>query len=706
MKKLFFTLSLLLVTLGASAIPAKKGLWTTRKLADGTEVRVQLKGDEHVHFWEAADGTLYAEGNDHLIKADAESMQAKAMARRAKAEARRAARLPKKGIGDFTHYTGKKKGLVILVNFANMKFKEEHDKALYERICNEEGYTSEEGFVGSVYDYFKAQSYGQFELTFDVVGPYQLPRNYSYYGQNDSQGNDLRPGEMVAAACNAADDDVDFTDYDWDGDGRVDQVLVIYAGQGEADGGASSTVWPHEWELSESDYGKTLHLDDVTIDTYACTNERTANSIAGIGTICHEFSHCLGLPDMYDTQYGGNFGMGAWSLMDYGAYNDNGFCPANYTSFEKYTSGWVEPIELVESQQIDNMKAISEAPEVYMLRNDNYANEYYLVENRQKTGWDAYLPGQGLLVLHVDFDYDIWANNIVNTNVSKYTALSWGVPANDHQRCTIFHANNQKSQYGSSGDTYPYNKRDSLTATSSPAATLYNANTDGTKRMDKALLQITRNDDGTMSFYFRGKAKEEEQHEGTLFYESFNKCNGTGGNDGVWSTSIASSVFTPDNEGWDLTQTKAFGGYQCARFGNSSTAGTVTTPTIQLADGQAVITFKATSWNQDGTALTISASNGAVIEPSVFEMKSFEWTDFKATIKGTGTTKLTFMPAKRFLLDEVLVTVDETDPTVGIKAIDSRDAREASAVYDLMGRKVNGQPSRGLYIVGGKKFFK
>lgn len=179
-------------------------------------------------------------------------------------------------------------------------------------------------------DYFRAQSGGQFLLTFDVVGPVTLSKEYKYYGENDSDGNDMRPEEMVVGACQLVDDEVDFSKYDWDGDGEVDQVFILYAGHGEADYYYKDTdvVWPHEWELSASDKVQPITLDGVTINTYACSNEiNLTGGLDGISTICHEFSHCLGYPDLYDTRYQGHFGMGEFDLMCSGTSNDNGYTP-------------------------------------------------------------------------------------------------------------------------------------------------------------------------------------------------------------------------------------------------------------------------------------------------------------------------------------------------------------------------------------------
>jgi hypothetical protein len=167
-------------------------------------------------------------------------------------------------------------------------------------------------------------------------------------------------------------------------------------------------------------------LDGVTIDTYACSSELTIdyynnNVIDGIGTICHEFSHCLGFPDMYDyTQK--NFGMGDWDLMDRGCYNGDGcgFVPAGYSSYEKWCAGWLEPIELKdEDVEVTDLKPLSQGGDAYVIYNDKNPDEFYLLENRQNVNWDAELPGKGLLVLHADYDPEIWEWNVVNTKITK-----------------------------------------------------------------------------------------------------------------------------------------------------------------------------------------------------------------------------------------------------------------------------------------------
>ncbi len=359
--------TLLMLAVATFAVPAKPGLKRLLTLADGTTVSATLVGDEHGHFWKGVDGKSYqmVAGTDVYQEVDGEKIVQKSRQRRAQANNRRTKRLAPRRVGEVGGITGQKKGLIILVNFKDMAFKSANNNALYQKIANGENY-SEGKFKGSMRDYFLAQSEGKFELDFDVVGPVTVSENYSYYGKNDSQGNDMYPGQMVIEAVNAADAEVNFADYDWDGDHVVDQVYVIYAGKGEADGGAANTIWPHEYDLTSANYygdgSGAQTLDGVKIDTYACGPELNGETgdIAGIGTMCHEFSHCLGYPDFYDTDYSGGQGMFEWDLMDSGSYNGDGYRPAGYTSYERWVAGWKEPIELDATQNISNMKALQD----------------------------------------------------------------------------------------------------------------------------------------------------------------------------------------------------------------------------------------------------------------------------------------------------------------------------------------------------------
>ena len=211
-----------------------------------------------MHYWVAADGRKFVKSNNEYVIADLQQLAMRDMERRLKSKKHKKG--PNKAeFGVDTHYTGDKKGLVILVNFTDVKFQDENDNARYKRILNEKDYTSKEGHKGSVNDYFHDQSNGQFNLTFDVVGPYQLKNKQSYYGGNDKNGDDKAPAEMVVEAIEMASKEVNFEDYDWDGDKEVDQVFVVYAGQGEADSYVDDTIWPHEWTLSDAGVGSKVY---------------------------------------------------------------------------------------------------------------------------------------------------------------------------------------------------------------------------------------------------------------------------------------------------------------------------------------------------------------------------------------------------------------------------------------------------------------
>ena len=493
----------------AVAVPARPGQTRQLMLADGSTVNALLVGDEHGHFWQGADGRAYrlVAGTGYFQVVSRQAVLERAGQRRAAINSQRVKRLPgRRNVGEVGGIVGQKKGLVIMVNFSDVSFQTAHDNALYKRIANEKGF-SYGSFKGSVRDYFYDQSQGKFELTFDVVGPVTVSRTQEYYGSNDSDDNDLHAAELVIEALCLADGEVNYADYDWDGDGVVEQVYVVYAGKGEADGGDASTIWPHEWTLSSANYygdgNGAQYLDGVKIDTYACGGELNgSNDIAGIGTMCHEFSHCLGYPDFYDTDYSGGQGMGYWDLMDGGSYNANGYQPAGYTSYERWVAGWETPTELLYTQSVSNMEALQKGGGSYIIYNSGTNNEYFLLENRQKTGWDTSLPGAGLLILHVDYDTTVWGRNQPNDDPS-HQRMTW-IAADNNYQYSYINGSKSYSFSGMASDTYPYGNNNSFSKNSTPAATLYNNNADGTKYLDSSVENITQNSDGTVSFQFKG----------------------------------------------------------------------------------------------------------------------------------------------------------------------------------------------------------
>lgn len=522
MKKLYLMLSMLFAFgTAANAVPAKK-LQKVITLANGTQVSVELRGDEYLSWWEGTDGTAYrtTATDENVFEAfDLEAQKPAAAARRARTEQGRVARLARvknslkgaddkmRGLGgDHITYKGVKKGLVVLVDFNNKKFADGHDLEYYKNVINGKDFTDEEeGYVGSVRDYFLAQSNGQFELDFDVVGPVTMSKNYGYYGYDNAYQKDEKVYEMIKEACDGIQDQVNLKDYDWDGDGEADQVFFLYAGLGQASGGSASTIWPHESELRYWPCG-VLSYSTGKINTYACANElqpETQGSSryisAGIGTICHEFSHCLGFADMYDTSGGGGYGMSVFDVMDQGSYNGNGFVPCNYTAFERIYAGWVEAIELDAPATVKDMKSVSDYGRPFIMYNYKNTNEYFLMENRQNTGWDEGLYGSnGLLITHVNYVPSRWANNSVNSSAEKI------------QCCTVVNADGSRenTQYSLQGDLYPYEVKgvtmnDEFTDDSEPAAKLYNKNSDNSYALGIPITQIKRSK-GSISFLVCG----------------------------------------------------------------------------------------------------------------------------------------------------------------------------------------------------------
>lgn len=689
-----------LAALSVQAIPAKKGIWRTFSLQNGNSLNVELCGDEFLSFWQDADGNRYVEKDQKLVPADMKALQNSAVQFRKQAgtyvsDVRKAPSKSKK-----TNFTGNKRCIILLVQFNDKKFSMDDPKAFYTRVANEKGF-NEGNFRGSVSDYFSAQSLGKLNITFDVEGPYTLG-NYAEYGKDqttsDGQRYDVNAQGMISTACAMASaSGVDFSPYDWDGDGLVDEVYVIYAGEGQATGGPSDTIWPHKSNLSTP-----TKFGNTSVYVYACSNEimDSKGNVAGIGAICHEFSHCLGYPDMYDVYYQGNYGMGHWDLMCSGSYNGNAFLPCGYTAYERMVAGWIEPIELDDDVEVTGMKSISDGGDAYIFYNPGNSNEYYLIENRQQEGWDAGLAASGIMVNHIDYSPLAWSYNVPNSTLA-------GV--NDHERVTFIPADGNRSNSSESGDPWPYGNRKNLTNSTTPYCLTYNPNTNGLYKMNIGITNMAIADDNSASFRFANYNKGNTP-DGKLFAETFNRCAGKGGNDEAGfippklSQTFANGEFVADVAGW--TGTYLRGASMCARIGNTSaTQATVTSPEITL-DGEATLKFKAAPYGSDGTALKLSVDNGELSQ-SDFDMVYNQWTDFSTTVTGHGKLKLTFQGTRRWFLDEVTVDNSSTG-IIGVGAGNSV-VPAVTRIYSLDGRYMGNDFSKlgkGLYIVNGKKVVK
>lgn len=303
-----------------------------------------------------------------------------------------------------------KHGLILLAQFKDVKFT--YSREDFVRLLTQEGYNLN-GASGSAKEYFDTQLNGTIEFDFDVSDIVTLPSVMAFYGGNDSNDNDKAPEEMIADACRLADPEVDFSLYDDDNDGTVDNVFVFFAGGDEAEGVGSDCIWSHAWYLYRG-AGKNLVLDGKLIDSYACTSElsriHTSSSdyrdvLSGIGTFCHEYFHTFGIPDMYDTDYEGSGGITAalwgWtSLLDAGCYNNHGNTPPNLNAIEREYLGVSSPVIISEDGGYA-LDPIHKSGKYYRIDTD-VENEYYLLEYRTEEGWDRYIGGKGMLVYHID----------------------------------------------------------------------------------------------------------------------------------------------------------------------------------------------------------------------------------------------------------------------------------------------------------------
>ncbi len=499
------------------AVPAKPGVIKVEQ-ADGTSINILLNGDEYFNYRTTESGYPIAMGSDGFYYYTDYATDGTLLPTAARVSVNNRMQTPPAGLSkskiisiaqSVNHQNriarcpsdsdastsaavsafpskGTIRSAVILVEFADVKFSVNDPHTAFNNQLNKVGY-SVEGAVGSARDYFLANSHGQFEGQFDVYGPYTLPNSRAYYGGNDNNGTDMRPEYMTYDAVTLADKDgVDFSVYDYDDNGFIDNIFVYYAGHNEAEGGSKDSVWPHKYVVNSKPTfdGKTLYV-------YACTSELRGSSgttIAGIGTFCHEFSHVFGLADHYDTdgtQNGYSEGLGRFDLMTFGSYNNDGNSPALHTALELEMIGWAEPVVVDRSQEVI-LEPIENGVAYKILTETE--GEYFLLENRYKDAavWDNYLEGEGLLITHVDRSSSAmgrWAVNGPN-NYLAHECYRLIVAGNS--------ALNNKNWYKVA---YPYSGNNSWTSTSSPAAKSW-----GGLDLDFNVIDIEKLSNGNISF--------------------------------------------------------------------------------------------------------------------------------------------------------------------------------------------------------------
>ena len=454
MKRILATLALLLGALHIlSAVPAYPGKIQVTQ-PDGSVITIRIHGDEWYHYATDDLGRVVARGADGFFRPAAlpsEAARAEAVEMRKAAQQMRAKAAEAAKASSLTQ--GTHKIPVFLVYFQDTDFSIENPKAAFDALLNEDGYTANGG-TGSVRDYYVENSHGQYTPVFDVYGPYLLSHDRAYYAN--------RAADALREACNGLNAEVNFAQYDSDGDGYIDMTLMYYAGYNQAESGDETTIWPHQ----SGAYGYTRY-DGKYLGTYFCTSELKGASgtrMCGIGTTTHEFGHSLGLPDFYDTDYELNGEAGAlysYSVMCSGSYNNNGRTPPYFNSEELMILGWMGGQSEISRQGTLTIGPVQDYVAYKIPTSTD--GEYFVLECRNKTGWDLHLPGNGMLVYHVDKSQR--EITFVRSGGSEVTYTAAGIWRNtnsinvkgDHPCCYLVPAASQQNlNYSGSQDRIPF----------------------------------------------------------------------------------------------------------------------------------------------------------------------------------------------------------------------------------------------------------
>ena len=408
MKKIVFAILALFASVAmAKAVPATPNPIQHRQ-PDGSVVTIYVHGDEFYHYL-TYNGQVVVIGKDGFIHPASKPVPDKNLMRQKRSLMGAPGRRATVGRREEDRLSlGDKHFLVLLIEFDDLQFTVPDANDAFSRMLNAEGY-SDNGGTGSASDYYKDNSNGRFRPVFDVYGPVKVSKGYAYYGENDERGYDKHPDELLLEACALLDDQVDFSVYDHDNDKRIDNIFFYYAGHNEAEGADKDHIWPH----ASRAFDVNQLFDGKYSWGYACTSEyrgHTGQSMAGIGTFCHEFAHVLGLPDLYDTDYednGSSANMYDFSLMCGGSYNNNGCTPPYLCALERWMLGWMDTVNMTSIPGDHVLKPVQE--DDCLSTPTSVDGEFFVYEVRNGQGWDSYIrtrtsspPPQGMLVYHVD----------------------------------------------------------------------------------------------------------------------------------------------------------------------------------------------------------------------------------------------------------------------------------------------------------------
>lgn len=587
---------------------------------------------------------------------------------------------------------------VIMVAYQDKDFLSEHTTEKISRYFNEEGYNEDNNYeVGSVKDYFKAQSYGHFVPTFDVVAKVTLDHPYAYYGANQTSSSnrgasDIRARQMVEdAIAKAVAQGVDFSKYYVDN--RVPNITIMYAGQGEATGGDENTIWPHESDLTSwaTNYQS---LSGYNFGSYFVGNELYGETnIMGIGVFCHEFSHALGLPDWYvtDYSYSDDSPFGYWSVMDGGEYNGYSYAPVGYTAYERSYMGWLDIRELssAEAVTLENPKD-SDATYAVMFRNPSSNNEYFILENRQPDTWYPTSMGSGLMVTRIAFNRNAWMWNIVNNTQSSKRAMV--VTANG----STIGAGNTLSDYGNANHLFGNGINYKEEWSSLGGGTI----------SDKQLYKVIKHDNGSVTLSFRDKTLSPAVVEtnGKIFEKVTDVSQLSSGD---------SIIFVNENEAVALSTTN-YGAHRGAI--NVGVANGIASSNDEVLVFDVLKTTNGQNWGFHCSAGYLNASSTGVSlsRTTTNAMTDITIADGNATVHfvgrlnrylgyetpGTYFTSYTSDPAN-IQIYRLQTSVD------GISSIKvDNNSTVQDRVYNLKGQFVGNTLNglqKGIYIQNGKK---
>lgn len=481
---------------------------------------------------------------------------------------------------------GERRILVILMQFPDKKFIKSPQE--FDELFNKKEY-KKDGATGSIYDYYKTASYGLLEMHCDIIGAFTAKNNMAYYGANSGVGgHDVNPKELFDEAIENARDIVKLSDYDYNNDGYIDNIHIIYAGYGEESGASANTIWAHQMRFNP------MSVNDMLIDRYSCSPElrnNNGNGITRIGVICHEIGHSLGALDYYDVDYqvnGEYEGTGEWDIMASGSWNNNGASPADFNPYVKiYNFGWANAQQL-SSENTNIIKPSYVKNEIYRIDTQN-PGEFFLLENRQKTETCPDLPGEGLLIFHIDKSItEKEKNNSIN---ATYPQACYPVCASSPYQ----YPTSQSGTYGkinSAGCPYPGSSTNrTFNSSSTPAALTTNK-----KETDINISNIVLKDDG---------------------YVYLDYSNNDNTDDSIWEESFESTNINDYWQAEDITGTSQW-------YIKKSLTTSQSNPTA--IDGNGVLVFESTNSNtlkRERTCGTLKSQRINIAKDKAYTIKLY-----------------------------------------------------------------------------------